>query len=209
VNPRELAERRAFDLRVLGDMRCETFDFEAYRTMVDLERRQSKVTDPAAGPIVTKYRWIFRIHTHISRDSFATQTEIGVNTDVADYPRKPPLTWILSNHVPWSPHFMRNAPVCIGPELWAPTGGYITLGELVINIAHLLNWDEEGRGAGYAGYNLAAIEHHQRFYGGRPIDPDLSYPALPAWLTGAQTAEPLFQIVNPGSRPDPGFRVLK
>jgi hypothetical protein len=207
VNPRELAGRRAFDLRVLSDMRCAPFDFEAYRTMADLERRRSMVTDPAAGAAVTKYRWIFRIRTHISRDRFAPQTEIGVNTDVADYPRNPPGTWILSSHVPWSPHFRQNAPVCIGPELWAPTGGHITLGELAINIAHLLNWDEAGRGSGYAGYNLDAVQHHKKFYRGRPIDPDMSYPVLPGWLGGEQPAEPPFQIVNPGNRADPGFRV--
>ncbi len=209
MNPHELAERRAFDLRVLSDMRCATFDFEAYRTIADLERRQPKVTDPAAGATATKYRWIFRIRTHVSRDRFAPQTEIGVNTDVTDYPRKPPGTWILSSLVPWSPHFMRNAPVCIGPELWAPTGGYITLGELAINIAHLLNWDEEGRGPGYAGYNLAAIDHHKKYYGGKPINPGLSYPVLPAWLTGEQASEPLFQIVKPGSRLGPVFRIVK
>jgi hypothetical protein len=209
VNLRELADRRAFDLRVLSDMRCATFDFEAYRTTADLEYRRSQVTDPAAGAAVTRYRWIFRIRTHIDRTRFASQTEIGVNTDVSDYPRKPPATRILSNHVPWSPHFMKNAPVCIGPELWAPTGGYITLGELAINIAHLLNWDEKGRGPGYVGWNGAAVQHHKKFYGGQPIDPGLSYPVLPAWLAGEQTAEPMFEIVNRGSQPEPGFWVSR
>jgi hypothetical protein len=209
MNQRELADRRAFDLRVLSDMRCKTFDFEAYRTMADLERRRSQVSDPAAGSTVTRYRWIFKIRTHTSKTEFAPQTEIGVNTDVTDYPRKPPATWILSGHAPWSPHFMKNAPVCIGPELWAPTGGYITLGELAINIAHLLNWDEKGRGPGYVGWNGDAVQHHKKFYGGRPIDPDLRYPVLPAWLAGEQTAEPSFQIVGRGGRADPGFRVSR
>lgn len=207
VNPRELADRRAFDLRVLTDMRCPVFDFEAYRTMADLERRRPVAADPAAGAAVTKYRWIFRIRTHVSRDQFAAQTEIGVNTDVADYPRQPPGTWILSSHVPWSPHFMRNAPVCIGPELWAPAGGHSTLGELAIHIAHLLNWDETGRGPGYAGWRPAAAEHHRRFYGGNPIDPGLRYPVLPDWLTGGPVSQPSFQAVRQGRGADPGFQV--
>src|ERR1700677_221375 len=105
MNRQEIADRRVFDLRVLSDMRCEAFDFEAYRTATDLERRQSRVADPGAGQDVTRYRWIFRVRTHVSRNKFEPVTEIGVNTDVADYPRKPPLTWILSSHVPWSPHF--------------------------------------------------------------------------------------------------------
>ena len=128
MNRQELDDRRAFDLRVLSDMRCPTFDFEAYRTKADLAARRLKVTDREAGATVTKYRWIFRIRTHVSKDKFADVTEIGVNTDVADYPRKPPGTEILSSHVPWSPHFMKNAPVCIGPEIWGPRDGYIALG---------------------------------------------------------------------------------
>jgi len=204
---KELAERRKFDLRVLSDMRCATFDFEAYRTLSDLGHRRSQVTDPAAGADVTKYRWIFRVRTHVSRTTFEPQTEIGVNTDVPDYPRQPPGTFILSNHVPWSPHFMKNAPVCIGPELWAPTGGYITLGELAINIAHLLNWDEAGRGPGYDGYNREAIEYHQKAYGGQPLDPELSYPVLPGWLTGEPENKPSFQIIDHSKRAEPGFRI--
>ena len=38
MNREQLAKRRAFDLRVLTDMRCETFDFAAYRTGADRER---------------------------------------------------------------------------------------------------------------------------------------------------------------------------
>lgn len=206
MNPRELADRRAFDFRVLNDMRCATFDFEGYRTMADLEQRRSIVTEPTAGAAVTKYRWIFRIRTHISRDQFAAQTDIGVNTDVGDYPLQPPGTWILSSHVPWSPHFMRGAPVCIGPELWTPTGGHITLGELAIHIAHLLNWDETGR-PGYAGWSPEAVEYHKRAYKGRPLDPGLPYPTLPAWLMGEPVAQQSFQIVDRGDQAGHGFRV--
>lgn len=207
MNRRELADRRAFDLRVLSDMRCETFDFEAYRTRPDLTARRSKVTDPAAGADVTHYRWIFRIPTPVSKDRFAPVTEIGVNTDVTDYPRNPPGTEILSSHVPWSPHFKNNAPVCIGPEIWGPRDGHIVLGELAVHIAHLLNWDEVGRGPGYVGWNAAAIEHHKKFYGGRPIDPNIRYPVLPAWLFGEEEPVPTFEIVDPGRREEPGFRV--
>ncbi len=207
MNRQELADRRAFDLRVLTDMRCPTFDFEAYRTRADLEARRSRVTNPADGATVTKYRWIFRIPTHISRDQFAPVTEIGVNTDVTDYPRKPPGTDILSSHVPWSPHFMKNAPVCVGNEIWGPRAGYIVLGELAIHIAHLLNWDEVGRGPGYSGWNGEAIAHHKSFYRGRPINPNTIYPVLPGWLAGDQPATPTFQVVNGGQGPNPGFRV--
>lgn len=206
MNRQQLARRREFDLRVLTDMRCATFDFEAYRTGADLAAHRSPVTDVKNGAAAVKYRWIFRIKTHISKHEFAPVTEISVDTDVKDYPREPPGTAILSSHVPWSPHFLRGAPVCVGRELWDARRGKITLGELAINIAHMLNWDEPGRGPGYQGYNSAAVKYHQNHYGGRPIDPGLVYPVLPAWLAGEQAPAPAFQIVgNPG--PDPGFRV--
>lgn len=204
----KLEDRRAFDLRVLSEMRCGTFDFEAYRTLADLQARRGRVTDPSAGAHVTHYRWIYRIRTHISKNKFSPKTEIGVNTDVTDYPRQEPGTWIISADVPWSPHFMKGAPVCIGPEIWSMRDGYITLGELAIHIAHMLNWDEIGRGRGYVGWNPAAVKHHRDFYGGKPINPDLDYPVLPAWLTGeSQAPSPGFTVVDREARQDPGFRV--
>lgn len=207
MNRQELAERRTFDLRVLSDMRCATFDFEAYRTKADLEARRSRITDREAGAAVTKYRWIFRIPTHISKDKLAQVTEIGVNTDVSDYPFKEPHTQILSSHVPWSPHFLQNAPICLGDEFWEPRQGYITLGELAIHIAHLLNWDEVGRGPTYTGWNPAAIDHHKKAYNGRPINPDVAYPVLPGWLAGDQPPPPpAFQVMDGHRRPGPGFQ---
>jgi hypothetical protein len=206
MDVRQLAQRREFDLRVLHDMRCDTFDFEAYRSRADLDARRRQVPGRDGGADVTHYRWIFRVRTHISKDRFAPVTEIGVNTDVTDYPRLPPLTWIISSHVPWSPHFMAGAPVCIGDELWAPTGGHITLGELAIHVARLLNWDEKGRGSGYVGWNGEAIEYHRRHYRGRPINPNLRYPVLPTWLTGEQSAEPTFHVMSGVASWDPGFR---
>jgi hypothetical protein len=207
MNQHELAERRIFEFRVLNEMRCATFDFEAYRTMPDLRQRKRAALNLADSSAVSKYRWIFRVPTHISRTQLTSQTEIGVNTDVIDYPRKPPSTWILSDHVPWSPHFLRGAPVCVGDELWAPASSHITLGELAIHIAHLLNWDEKVGGPGYAGWNGDAIAHHQRMYGGRPVNPDLKYPTLPAWLSGRADATPFFRILGRDQPPGSGFRI--
>ena len=186
--PHDPAGCRALDLRVLSDMRCSAFDFEAYRSAADLKLRLGRVTDPDQGAAVTAYRWIFRIRTHISPSQFAPVTEIGVSTDVAGYPCTPPRTWVLSMLVPWSPHFVRGAPVCIGPQSWAPGAGRCALGELAIGIAHLLNWDEKGRCPGYAGWNGAAVRHHRAAYAGRPVDPSVRYPVLPGWLGTAVSA---------------------
>jgi hypothetical protein len=206
---RRLAERRAFDLRVLSDMRCPTFDFRAYRTARDVRSAGPGITDPQSGAHVTNYLWVFSIRTHVSEDEFADEIKIRVFTDVPDYPRNPPGTEILPPHVPWSPHFRKNTPVCIGPELWQPRRGYIPLGALAIHIAHLLNWDEAGRGGGYTGYNEAAIRLHQEKYGGGPITPGLVYPALPGWLFGEPDAPNGDQEPDEPDEPDgTGFQVI-
>ena len=174
-----LAERRASDLRLLSGMRCAVFDCDAYLTTADLRLRRPAVTDPADGPMVTAYRWIFRIPTPISASQLMPVTEVGVDTGVPGYPSSPPLAWLLSVLVPWSPHFMRHAPVRACQQRWAEAGD-IALGQFAIAIAHLLNWDDAGLCAGYLGWNTAAVLHRRSAYGNGPVNPAITYPALPA-----------------------------
>lgn len=204
----DLAERRRFDYRVLSSMRGPVFDFTAYRSGSDLQNRRNPVTDEKAADGASKYAFVLAVRTHVSATAFADVTEIGVDTDVVDYPRKPPNTWVMSPHMPWSPHFRKGSPVCLGEELW-PKDGHITLGHLVLHLARLLNWDEKGRGGGYVGWNPEAIAHHQRAYGGRPINPALIYPALPAWLYGGSVPSQgmSFEITDPGDA-GMGFQIL-
>ncbi|MFC4588239.1 hypothetical protein [Sphaerisporangium corydalis] len=191
----ELARRRKFDYEILRDMRCPSFDFEAYRTGGDLERRANRVTDAQAGS-AGRYRLKLRIPTLIGPGKWAQETIIGVNVDVADYPRAEPATWVISHPVPWSPHFRAGSPVCIGEEFWQAREGHVTLGHLVVHIARMLNWDEKGRGGGYVGWNAKAIEYHQTHYGGRPLDSALVYPVLPSWLYGEPDDDQPFEIIT-------------
>jgi hypothetical protein len=161
-------------------MRCAVFDFSAYRNKHDLNQGYPEVTDPHAGADVTNYQLTFTIRTHVSENAFAEKdkTVIRVFTSMKDYPLQAPGVHVRSRPVPWSPHVTRNGRVCIAPELWIPSG-HVTLGELVIHLAQLLNWDEPGRGPDYRGFNPAAIAYHKKAYGGRPINPELRYPVLP------------------------------
>jgi hypothetical protein len=206
--PAELAQRRVFDYRVLRDMQCAALHTEAYATTTDLARRQNPIVSEDAASRATKYRFLFRVPTLIGPGQFSSETEIGVDTEVVDYPLKPPNTWIISNHVPWSPHFKKGAPVCLGEELWEARQGHITLGHLAIHIARLLNWDEKGRGPGYVGWNGEAIAYHKQYYQGRPLNPNFVYPALPGWLTG-EVDEPEFEVIRPYvAFQGPDFRLL-
>lgn len=184
----ELAARRRFDFSVLADMRCEVFDFMAHANIADLNDRRRAVTSVDEASRVSKYRLTFRIPTLIGPGRFGASTEIGVNTDVVDYPINEPGTWVISPDVPWSPHFRGGSPVCLGNEAWRDHKGHITLGHLVLHLARLLNWDEKGRGPGYVGWNGAAIEYHRKHYRGHPLNPQIKYPALPGWLSGTPEA---------------------
>jgi hypothetical protein len=206
VKPADILQRRRFDFEVLADMQCTTFSSEGYASTADLEARRRPITSADASARCSKYRLAFRIPTLIAPGRFTPVTEIGLDTDVADYPRTPPNSWILTV-TPWSPHFLTNAPVCIGDEMWKHQRGHVTLGHLVMHIARMLNWDEKGRGGGYTGWNGEAIEWHRANYGDRPLDADIIYPKLPLWLNAADepAASPAasgFQIISQTAIPN-------
>lgn len=203
-------ERRAFEYRVLDSMRCPTFDFEAYRNDNDLGRRQSPATSLDDGRAAVSYLFIMRVPTLKGPGSFSPETQIGVNIDVPDYPVQPPRTWLFSSSAPWSPHFLRQGqPVCIGGEFWLPKKGHVTLGHLAQHLARLLNWDEKGRGPGYVGWNGPAIAYHRSHYGNQPLDPTISYPQLPAWLSGDKPTQGSFAIVGDSNRRPAGGADLR
>lgn len=193
----EATRRRRFDFSVVSGMRCPVFDFQAYATVDDLTARRRPITGEQGADRASKYHFTFRVPTLVGPGRFSQQTEIGVNTDVVDYPVKEPSTWVISPDVPWSPHFLRGAPVCLGHEAWRDRKGHVTLGHLVLHLARLLNWDEPGRGPGYVGWNGAAIEYHRRHHAGKPLDPSIAYPTFPGWLSGIpDTPQPQFEIVG-------------
>jgi hypothetical protein len=206
VRGQELADRLRFDYEILNDMRCDTFDFEAYRTNWDLDRRANRITSLDQASDARKYRFVLRVPTLVSPGTWAPITEIGVDTDVNDYPEREPNTFVMSPHIPWSPHFKQGMPVCIGAEFWEARSGHIVLGELVVHLQRLLNWDEKGRGPGYVGWNGDAVEYQRTVLNGRPLNTTVVYAQLPGWLAGQQSGL-VFEIENRRGR-NPGFEVL-
>lgn len=196
MRPHELAERRRFDFRVVNDMRSPVFDFQAYRTTADLQHDRNRITRLEDANAASKYKMTLRVPTLIGPGKLSEVTIFGVDLEVADYPFTEPATWLISQPIPWSPHFAEGRPICIGHEFWIARKGHVTLGDLVEHVARMLNWDEKGRGAGYRGFNPEAIAYHAKHYRGRALDPDFAYPIPPVWIYGTK-AEPLadFEIV--------------
>src|ERR1039457_4749748 len=74
MRPRELAERRRFDFRVVSEMRNSVFDFQAYRTPSDLERDRSRITRVEDATAASKYKMTLRIPTLIGPGKLCRET---------------------------------------------------------------------------------------------------------------------------------------
>jgi hypothetical protein len=165
------------------------FQGEAYQDTQDMEQHRNQITSLYEGYRAKKYSIDFRVRTLIGPGPFAESTTIGFDLDVRNYPYEEPATWIISSHVPYSPHFKPGSPVCIG-EVWQRARGRMLLGHLLVHIAKLLNWDENAR-SGYVGWNPEAIAYHQQIYGGKPLTEGLQYPILPPEVYGLEAQAPV------------------
>jgi hypothetical protein len=105
---------------------------------------------------------------------------------------------VISDKVPWSPHFRKNLPVCAG-EIWTESRGTMILGHLLIHVAKLLNFDELLRTADYNGYNPEAAYYWRTKLNMQPINPGLLYPVLPDIASPPMSdlfSPPLRSLVN-------------
>lgn len=173
-----LRGRRTFDFNVIQAMatRCQTIEVNAYQSAADLKAQRNVITDEAHGH-EAKHYWVkYKIPTLIGPGKFADETIIHIDSEVAGYPEKAPASWVLTT-MPYSPHFMKGAVVCIG-EIWDQPDK-VLLAHVVRHHARLLNWAEVARGGGYVGWNGAAIDYHKKHYGTKPLNPGIQYPELP------------------------------
>ncbi len=177
----QLADRRRFDYQVVSAMSGTLWAARAYACAAGLAHYRRPITTLDQAHRASRYAVTFHVPTLIGPGQIAEQTVIGFDLDVQGYPSTEPNTWIISPHVPYSPHFRRGSPVCTG-EIWRTAKGQLLLGQLLNHVARLLNWDEQ-LSPGYQGWNGAAIAYHRRHYHGRPLTPNLRYPPLPASIT--------------------------
>ena len=178
-------DRLAFDFRVIRDMAQHTdiFTYNTYASVNDL-RAQRMYNGSAPGAYLIKFNVPTLVGEGTGAGELVSETTMAIDVRTEGYPVTPPNVTVVSR-MPYSPHFKENFPVCIGSEAWADRAGHVTLGHLIIHLAKLLNWDEQMRGGGYVGWNAAAIAFHKRIYNGSALNPNLAYPALPAFLSGS------------------------
>ncbi len=94
------------------------------------------------------------------------------------YPTTPPSAWVISEVVPWTPHFAANVPICHGGHVWTPNKTQLV--DYVVHIGKLLNFDEPPPIPGYHGYNRQAVDYWRDQMQLRPLDPDLRLPTIRA-----------------------------
>jgi hypothetical protein len=94
------------------------------------------------------------------------------------YPTTQPSAWVISEVVPWTPHFAANVPICHGTHAWAPNRTQLV--DYVVHIGKLLNFDEPPPVEGYHGYNPHAVEYWRTAMRLQPLNPGLRLPAIRA-----------------------------
>lgn len=187
LSPDELKSRLMLDYRVCQRMFGGVFTGEAYRTTSDLEQRRNPITSVQDAGLAVKYRIDFQVKTLIGRGPTADHTIFGFDLEVGNYPYNEPYAWLISSHVPYSPHFKASWPICTGNG-WEQANGHMLLGELLVHIAKLLNWDEKN--IVNEEWQRDAIKYHRKVYKGRPITPGLRYPVVPVDLLYGSNAAP-------------------
>jgi hypothetical protein len=115
-----------------------------------------------------------------------------------DYPAAPPSAWVISDVIPWTPHFAANVPVCHGGSVWLPNRTQLV--DYVIHIGKLLNFDEPPPIPGYHGYNGAAVEYWRSTMNLQPLDPSLRFPQI---LLEDYVRRDGFRKRSPASSPSP------
>ncbi len=95
-----------------------------------------------------------------------------------NYPTTQPSAWVVSEVVPWTPHFAANVPICHGNHAWISNRTQLV--DYVVHIGKLLNFDEPPPVQGYHGYNSQAVEHWRGAMGLQPLNPDLRLPTIRA-----------------------------
>jgi hypothetical protein len=179
----QMKSRLKFDYLVAMKMRSPVMNVTAYRSNDDLEKRRSPIVNEDQGHLATHYLVDYFIRTLVGPDRYSEKTSVKFDL-LADgnYPYTVPGRIVVDSELPWSPHFAKKLPICVDEPMWMESRGTMLLGDLLVHVAKLLNFDEVPRGPHYGGYNPEAVEYWRARMNYRPINPELHYPVLPESL---------------------------
>lgn len=184
LTPEQLKSRLTWDYQVAVKMRSPLMSVTAYRNADDLKRRRNPIVSEDEGHLATHYLVDYYVKTLVGPDEYSDKTSImfdlfANSNGRDDYPYAPPSCIVISNRIPWTPHFTEGRPVCTDDDLWGASGGRKLLADWVVHVAKLLNFDEIPRTENYGGYTPAAARYWRDKLKRQPLTPNLHYPALP------------------------------
>jgi hypothetical protein len=171
--------RLRFDYQVTSQMQSPIMEIAAYRSAEDLRAQRNPITAVEEGHQAKHYLAHYHVKTLIGPDRYSLNTSVHFDLLAqGDYPYTEPVGWVISDKIPWTPHFLTGKPICLGP-IWKSSQGRMLFGQLLVHVAKLLNFDEVPREKNYVGWNPKAIEYWRTTLNMQPITPELIYPVLP------------------------------
>jgi hypothetical protein len=176
----ELKTRLKMDYQIVVKMRSPLMSITAYRNVDDLERRRNPIVSEDEGHLATHYLVDYYIRTLIGRDEYSDKTSVKFDLLAnGNYPYTYPGCYVISSRMPWTPHFKEGVAICTDHNLWEDAKGRKLLGDWVVHVAKLLNFDEIPRTENYGGLNPEAARYWREKLNKQPLTPNLQYPALP------------------------------
>lgn len=206
--PAELRSRLAFDYRTLAGLSREaTGKIEAYASISGIGRQSRLSAEAGEDGLATAYLVEYRFTHLIGRGrTHASATAVFDLQSGGNYPFTSPGAAFISRPVPWTPHVHpASGIICLG-DGWANAAGHMLLGQLVVHVMRLMNFDEPRTWAD-AHWNASADAYWHAELGRRPFLPDLRYPRLPVEIThGIPDASTAFRGVRDEPESDRMFR---
>lgn len=186
LEPDILRSRLSFDYQTVMLMSNPLMIVEAYRNLDDLLARRNMISSEAEGHLAAHYRVQYNIRTLVGPGRYSESTTVRFDLFANnDYPYQEPACFVIESEseTPWSPHFLEGHHVCIGP-IWERAQGKMLVGELMVHIAKLLNFDEpEYSDPDYVGWRSDAVHYWVNVLGRQPISRTVVYPRLPQKVT--------------------------
>ncbi len=188
MTPHELRTRLALDARVIARLRSPHLGaITGFVSPTQLERREAASDAELAGgrAIFWTVEYRFPMLAGPGRP-LPSATAVFNLLAGGNYPYTPPAATFVSRPLPWCGHVSPGSgSVCLGAG-WARARGQITLAHLVVHVLRLANFDEP---ATDDGNDVQALRHGRDVLHGRPLNPELVYPALPADIIHGVTEE--------------------
>jgi hypothetical protein len=211
LNPEQLQHRLRFDFRTTQKVDSPLVRIQAFKSLADLRGPKNPILTERDGHRACAYLVEYRVRSLVGENEFHDRFLVSHDFLAGgNYPYSEPACCVISQPIPWSPHFLPGrAAICLG-TLWTQAGGRMPFGQLIIHICKLLNFDEPDREPSDGGWNAAAVRYWRKVLHRQPITPGLAYPTLPADVThGIEVPrKPLFQPASAAGRtaPHPLFR---